>query len=150
MNLRRWQLVWTLLIVLWLGGWASPMVLLLRSGDSEQLSIYFGMWVAVVLLPTMVVYLVALLVGMSVISTRGTAANTPPTGRKRVWPFGTLVWALLVGIFCIAAPGSLNPFTRFAMPLAVAVALLMVMLPPLLLYAAGSALSRIRPRVRNG
>lgn len=102
------------------------------------------------MLPTMVVYLVVLLVGMFVVSTRGTAANAPPIGRKAVWIVGSLVWALLVGIFCVAAPGPLNPFRSFAMPLAVAVVLLMAMLPPLLLYAAGSALSRMPPKARNG
>lgn len=149
MNLRRWQLVWTGLVVLWLGGWAAPMVLLMLRGDIEQLHIYLGMWVAVVLIPTTVVYLVALLVGRFVQSRGATAVERSPGRWRSAWLAGSLIWVLLVVAYSVLAPASLNPFARFALPLAAAVALLVAIIPPLLICAADSAFSRMRSRARH-
>jgi len=132
MKLRRWQLIWTLLNALWLGGWAAPIVILRLRGDTEQLSIYFSLWVAVVLIPTIIVYTVGLLFGAF--------------ARKvnRIWLFGSIGWVLLVSMLCVTARGPINPFDRLATPLAAAIALLIMVLPPLLLYTVASTIGRFR------
>jgi peptidoglycan/LPS O-acetylase OafA/YrhL len=144
MKPKRWQFIWTLVTALWLGGWAAPMVILWLEGDTEQLSIYFGLWVAVALIPTAVVYVVGLLFGSLLMRANRDLDTARPTRRRTTWLIASIGWAVLVCIFCFVARGPINPFYKFAMPLATAVALLIVILPPTALYAAGLMIDRSR------
>lgn len=150
MQLKRWQVLWTLLCAIWLAAWSVPMVILKLRGDTEQLSIYFGMWVAVVLIPTFVVYAIGLLFGILMARASRNFDNSRPMHWKSVWLLTAIGWALFVGICCVIVRGPVNPFYNFAMPLAVAVALLIVILPPTVLYAAGLVIDRIRRNVSKG
>lgn len=147
MKFKRWQVFWTLLCALWLAAWAVPMAILTLRGDTEQLSIYFGMWVAVVLIPTFVVYVIGFLFGTLVTRSSRNFDKSRPMHRKSVWILSVIGWALFVGICCVMVRGPVNPFYHFAMPLAVAVVLLIVILPPTVLYAAGLVIDRIRRKV---
>lgn len=150
MKLKRWQLVWTLLNALWVGAWASPMVILWLEGDTEQLSIYFGLWVAVAFIPAVVVYVVGLLFGMFVMRATRNSDDSRSTSRRTVWLLAPVGWALLVGIFVALTRGPINPFYNFALPLAIAIFLLIVMLPPAVLYATVVMIDRIRRNVCKG
>lgn len=149
MKPKSWQFVWTLLCALWLSAWAVPMVILTLRGDTEQLSIYFGMWVAVVLAPTFVVYVIGLLFGTLMTRASRNFDKSQPKHRESVWFLSVIVWALFVGIFCVIVSGPVNPFNHFAMPLAVAVILLIVILPPTVLCAAGLVIDCFRRKVRK-
>ncbi len=150
MKLKRWQLIWTLLNALWLAAWTSPMAILWLEGDTEQLSIYFGMWVAIALIPTVAVYVVGLFFGMCVMRANRNYDNSRTTSRRTVWLLAFVGWALLVGIFCVMSRSPINPFQRFAGPLAAAIVLLIVILPPMVFCAAGLMIDRIRRNVRKG
>ncbi len=150
MKLERWQLIWTSVCALWLGGWAVPMVILWLEGDTEQLGTYFGLWVAVALIPTAVVYVVGLLLVKLVMRTNRSYDTSRPTSRRTVRLLVFIGWAFLVGIFCVAVRGPINPFYRFAMPLAAAIALLIVFLPPTVLYAADFIIDRNRRKMNKG
>jgi peptidoglycan/LPS O-acetylase OafA/YrhL len=143
-KLKPWQVVWTALVVVWLAASALPMVILQLKGDSEQLAIYFGMWIAVVLIPTFVVYSVGLLFGKLVANSVGHSDSQRRASRSTSWLLTSSAWILLVGAFCVFADGPTNPFYRFAWPLAAAIALLLAMVPPVLVYFTGRIVGRSR------
>lgn len=108
------------------------MAILSLRGDSEQLGVYFGFWVAIVLIPTLTVWMAGQFFGDSV------------KRLSRLWRLVSIGWALLVVVLSVLARGPFNPFDRYAMPLAVAVTLLIVVLPPMLFHAGVLAMDRIR------
>lgn len=144
MKLKRWQVVWTALVVTWLAASAVPMAILQSRGDTEQLTIYFGMWLAVVLIPTVVAYPVGLLFGKLVASAVSRSSSQRRKRQKTSWLLASTVWISLVGAVCVFADGPINPFYRFAWPLAAAMALLLALVPPVLAYFTGWVVGRFR------
>lgn len=142
MKLKPWQVIWTVLVAVWLAASALPMAILQLKGDTEQLAIYFGVWIAVALIPTFVVYSVGLLFGKLVASSVSHSDSQRRASRSTSWLLASSVWILLVGAFCVFVDGPTNPFYLFAWPLAAAMALLLAIVPPMLVYFTGWIVSR--------
>ena len=68
--MERWLRIWTWLNAIWLGITASPMLIILLFWDTHGLLVYLGMWMSFILFPTVIVYVVGVLVGLLLGSAR--------------------------------------------------------------------------------
>jgi cell division protein FtsW (lipid II flippase) len=140
MKVGRWQLIWGLINAIWLFAWAFPIVIMLVEGESDQANDYFAFWLSLVLVPTLVVYFFGILFGRA--ATSALAIHGPDhlrsKNRRTLWFQASIGWAALVIVFVLVVDTPLNPLNRWATPLAVAIILLVVLLPPVLIFAIGS------------